>query len=454
METRRQFFIKTLFGILTAMSFQRNLFAKAPVIRKITKENRCKLYRAINGKPADNLAKVIELIGGVEKNIGTDDVVLIKPNLQWWNHGAPNLSALKMFVDLVMSRTGGFNGEIVIAENCHRGLKPWEAIRSGWVHSFNWNCDLKNINNMNDLCTLFKKKYGNQFSVCHWIDVGAGAKRVFGPGDGTGYVYCDGTGGVPLISLDNGAHGDKYRAVIMSYPIFRTDKGTIIDFKNGIWNKGAYTEQPLKFINFSALNHHSQYCGATSALKNYLGINDISGGPEGPPGTHNGGILTKNYYNFHQFPYNTWESGPVPGMLGAEIGVFLKTIRKADLNITTAEWIGMVSRIEPPIAHTRAVLLCKDPVALDYHATKYILYPNSRIPTHNPDNNQGSLYHDLIQCAEKSGYIFDEKNVAVVSYDFNTKSLQDGNNLVLKGDIKWWGNNIKSLTKYMMLRFL
>lgn len=454
MENRRQFFFKTFFGILTAMSFKRNLFAKAPARPKKTEEVICKLYRAINGKPADNLDKVIELLGGIEKIIGTDDVVLIKPNLQWWNHGASNLSALKMFVDLVMNRTGGFNGEVIIAENCHRGLKPWEASRSGWVHGFNWNCDLQNIKNMNDLGTLLKKEYGSQFSTCHWIDVAAGAKRVFGPEDGTGYVYCDGTGGVPLISLDNNVPGDKFRAVIMSYPIFQTDKGTIIDFKNGIWENGAYTEQPLKFINFSALNHHSRYSGATSALKNYLGISDISGGPEGPHETHNGGMLTENYYNFHQFPFNTWESGPVPGMMGAEIGLFLETIRKADLNITTAEWTGMISRIEPPIAHTRAVLACKDPVALDYHAAKYILYPNSRIPIHNPDHRQGPLYQDLVRCAEKSNNIFDEKHVGVVSYDFNKNSFQDDSSLDIEGDIKWWGNNFKSLVKYMALRFL
>jgi uncharacterized protein (DUF362 family) len=30
-----------------------------------------------------NLAKVIEMMGGIENLIGPDDVVVIKPNLQW-----------------------------------------------------------------------------------------------------------------------------------------------------------------------------------------------------------------------------------------------------------------------------------------------------------------------------------------------------------------------------------
>jgi len=145
-------------------------------------------------------------------------------------------------------------------------------------------------------------------------------------------VYCDGTGGAPLISFNNGAKGDDFREVIMTYPIFKTDKGTIIDFKNGVWNKGSYTEQSLLFINFAALNHHSDYVGATGAIKNYFGITDISGGGDGK--------LADKYNNFHSFAFNKWDVGPVPGMLGAEVAMFMNTIRRADLNITTAEWVG------------------------------------------------------------------------------------------------------------------
>ncbi|MEF9427325.1 MAG: hypothetical protein L0956_09215, partial [Candidatus Mariimomonas ferrooxydans] len=131
-----------------------------------------------------------------------------------------------------------------------------------------------------------------------------------------------------LITCDNGLHGERYRATIMTYPVFSTDRGTIIDFKNGIWERGVYTGQPLSFINFAALNHHSTFSGATSAVKNYLGVTDLSGGPD----PHNGGLLTGNYYNFHSFPFDKWAPGPEPGMLGAEISTFMKTIRKADLN--------------------------------------------------------------------------------------------------------------------------
>ena len=140
------------------------------------------------------------------------------------------------------------------------------------------------------------------------------------------------------------------------------------------------TMSRLKFINFAALNHHSTYCGFTSLIKNYLGVSDLSGGPD----PSNGGKLTDRYYNFHSFPFNKWAPGPQPGMIGAEVGVFLRTIRKADLNIVTAEWIGLADRIDPPVVRTRTILASTDPVALDYHSAKYVLYPNSLITFSRP----------------------------------------------------------------------
>ena len=273
-------------------------------------------------------------------------------------------------------------------------------------------------------------------------------KRVFIPQDGPGYVYCDGTGGVPLIAIDNGLNGSDYRAVIMSYPVLKTDKGTVIDFKNGIWQKGDYTNQPFKFINFAALNHHSTYCGATSSIKNYLRISDLSGGPD----PNNGGRLTDKYYNFHSFPFNKWAPGPEPGMIGAEIAKFMNSIRKADLNITTAEWVGLASRVEAPVAYTRAILVCQDPVAMDYHATKYLLYSNSKLSIHNPDDERSPLHQYLKKCAQEGGGIFDEGKVAVQSWDMENSRYQRADELVIRAK-KEWGTNPKAILKLLVLRY-
>ena len=402
------------------------------------------IYRCLNGKPAENMSKVIDLMGGIDKIISMHDVVVIKPNVQWWNQGAPNIAAVDALVSMIVNRPGGFHGEVVLAENNHRLDKPWE--RAGWSTSFVRNSDLHGVSNYNQLVDCLKKKFADRFSVCHWIDIGAGAKRVFSPADGNGYVLCDGTGGVPLLTASNGLCNEKRREVIMSYPIFKTDRGTIIDLKNGIWSKSSYTGQPLKYINCAALNHHSFYCGPTSAIKNFLGVSDISGGPD-----TNKGNLTDKYHNFHSFPFDEWVKGPVPGMLGLEIGTFFNTIRKPDLNFTTAEWIGLSSRTEPPVAHTRAICASSDPVALDYHCSKYILYPNSRSPLHNPEYTNGPFHADLVRCAQTSGYIFDEQDVDIQAFDLSKMRLQKDDELVVTGE-KFWNSDLRGLLKYIAVR--
>ena len=174
----------------------------------------CTVYRSVNGSPEENLRKIIELTGGIDRIAGTDDVVLIKPNVQWWNQGAPSLAALKAFVEAVMERAGGFHGEVVLAENCHRGPYPAASPESGWLHRFERNADIAGVQNMNDLSALLKKRYGNRFTTVHWLDVSRGGKRVFGPADGPGYVYCDGSEGVPLLACNNGLQGGQFRETI------------------------------------------------------------------------------------------------------------------------------------------------------------------------------------------------------------------------------------------------
>jgi hypothetical protein len=416
---------------------------QAPVAEKPA----CTLYRVCNGSPAATMIKLMDMMGGAGSLFGPDDIIIIKPNVQWWNQGAPNLCTLKTFIDIIMERRGGFNGEVIIGENCHRGPQPWTA--GSWAWIFKRNADIPGINTMNGLAGLLKKKYGDKFSVSHWIDVDTGGRRVCGPAEGAGYVYCDGTGGVPLLKYDNGATGNALRQVIMTYPVFTTDRGTTVDLKNGIWAKGSYTGQPLKFINFAALNHHSVYCGVTSALKNYLGISDLSGGAD----PANNGKLDGQHYNFHSFPFNNWAKGPVPGMLGGEIGYFMNTVRKADINIASAEWIGLASRTNLPAAHTRAVLACSDPVALDYHSAKYILHPNSGIAIHDPDNAAGPFYRELKKCAELTGYQFDERRVKLVSHDCGTARTAEsrGTNIIGR---KEWGTDFQTILKYMYLRFV
>jgi uncharacterized protein (DUF362 family) len=155
--------LKKLFSAKTILAFGRNIIASNNILPKQTKDHVVDLYRSINGTPAKNLIKLIEMMGGIEEIIGPDDVVVIKPNVQWWNQGVPNLLAITAFVDIVMNRSGGFRGEVIMAENCHRGKAPWK--HAGWTHEFLRNSDLKHVNNFNDLSETLKKKYGNKLEL-------------------------------------------------------------------------------------------------------------------------------------------------------------------------------------------------------------------------------------------------------------------------------------------------
>jgi len=283
------------------------------------------------------MAKVLEMLGGIERIIGKDDIVIIKPNGQQIGHNMTNTNTIKEFIDQVLNMPG-FGGEIIVAENHH--YHPHN--RAGWTTSHK-NGDY----NLNELIAHYAERGIRNVTKYHWQDAGSGHGRmVSGPGEGDGYVW------------SHEEYSYQGRKTKMTYPIFTSPcSGVTIDFKNGAWENGKYTGQPVKFINISALRHHSN-AGVTAAVKNYLGIVDLTCGYRGkePAG----------YYNFHYIAVD-WPSieilrkfmksfitskfarkqritrkiadfvGPQNGAMGGAVGYFMKTIRMADLNIIAAE---------------------------------------------------------------------------------------------------------------------
>ncbi|HPG41404.1 MAG TPA: T9SS type A sorting domain-containing protein [bacterium] len=351
------------------------------------------IFMARNNGPAQNMENVISQMGGISTIIQNNDIVVIKTNAQWWNQGSPNLAAMKKFIELILT-SPGFSGEVIICDNNHRA----DPLSKGaWGTTFEINSDVANVHNLVDLIDLLQSQgHANVTSYC-WNDVkNYGGTRVTGPEEGDGYVY------LTDIIYDNGASGDDHRQTIMSYPVFTSSySGITIDLKNGAWKNGQYTGQPVKLIVFSALCYHSNYAGVTSALKNHFGIVDLSGGSN--PATD--GIITGGFYNFHAFAYNWDDPGPAPGVMGGAVGTFLQQVRCADLFITTAEWVGWADRRTVSVAeHTEVILASADPVALDYYASKYVLYPvasekNENIaPYMNPDLAELPLRQYLNTC--------------------------------------------------------
>jgi hypothetical protein len=383
------------------------------------------IYQAKNGTPEQNMGKVLEMLGGIERVIGKDDIVIIKPNAQQIGHSMTNTNTIKEFIDQALN-IPGFNGEVIIAENHH--YHPDDT--AGWTTTHR-NGDF----NLNELLAYYQDKGIKNVTKYHWQDAGSGhGKTVSGPDEEDGYVWCD------------EEYSYQGRKTKMTYPVFTSPySGVTIDFKNAAWKNGKYTGQPVKFINISALRNHSN-AGVTAAIKNYLGVVDLTCGYSGkePAG----------YYNFHYIAVD-WPSlgilrkamkslitsnlmrkqkltrkiagyvGPQNGALGGAVGLFMKTIRMADLNIVAAEYAGHEGRRKPPV-HTKTVLGSTDPVALDYFAAKYVLLPlgGTRAAYNNPDNPRGTFHKYLKLCQAQGIGTLNESEIVLHRFDFNHENLK------------------------------
>jgi hypothetical protein len=428
MLSRRFFLLTSLIGILVLALYI--VIKKLNQLIKLNKPNKLDqinsfvshIYICKNGTPQQNVAKVIEMMGGIEKFIGKNDIVILKPNCQWWNQGRTNLAAMKGFIDLVLN-IPEFQGEIIIAENHHfmdESLPEGEKdnIR-GWTHLSKINGDIDGVNhNLNTLIELYHKKGYKNVTKFHWRD--GGPKRnlwgngqnggiVSSPAEGDGYIWSD------IDYIFDGFWGFKKWKVKMSYPVFTSKySGITIDFKNGAFlrdgkGSGKYLpDKPVKFINFAVLNTHGGDTGITSAIKNYMGITDLSCG--------GWGLKPEGYANVHACGgkhYEYAKAGP--------LAYFMKTIRKADLNIVTAEWVGWGSRTDITKAtRLRTILASTDPIALDYYGAKYLVYPLSKNKEHHDPDNPKSPIRKFLDLALKTlgeGTI-DEKSMKIYEYNY------------------------------------
>jgi hypothetical protein len=351
--------------------------------------------------------------------------VLLKPNAQWWNQGRTNLAAMRGFCDLVLA-IPEFAGEILICENQHfmdtsLPLGRWDDVR-GWTHVSEINGEIDGVNHtLDSLLESYRREGRTNVNKVHWRDGGpkpvpgwgnaCDGGIVRGPAEGDGYVWAEEEYRFsPLLGL-------KTWRVKMSYPVFTSPhSGLAIDLRRGAFRRdgrggGEYVSEPaVKLVNFSVLNTHPR-TGITSAVKNYMGITDLSCGyahlnPKGYSTVHDcGGRL---------FRYA--KSGP--------IGHFLRTIRRADLNLVTAEWVGWGHRTDPARAtRVRAVLGGLDPIALDYVGAKRFLLPlskNRRL--HDPDDRRSTVRKFLDLGRESSGEgALGEEEIEVIESDLATR---------------------------------
>jgi hypothetical protein len=377
--TRREF-LKAL-GVFAAIPVLGRKLSQLDLLAQ-AQNQMVDVYVARNGSPITNVSRVIEVAGGIQRFIDNDDVVVLKPNGQWPNQGYTHTQCIKALIDVILSRPGGFWGEIILMEHVHRD--PATAM-SG---SYCWNMSKSNrVNNWPDknyfeLIADYQNRGFPNVTADPLYDSGQpNWEKVTGPasvGSGKqGWVHT---------SYTTAANG---RTVDLSYPILRSSySNKLIDLKNGVWQGGTYTGQKVKLIFLPTLNNHGSfnyedYAGPTSALKTHIGIVDF-------------GNLT--HYSLHSVGYDSPIS---PQAMGESVGYLVTQLLTPAFYLTCAEFTGYRSRTDTSAAHTKTVGLCTDPVTLDYWMCKYVMYPCATSQAFmNPDNNN-NLRKALVGCYSK-----------------------------------------------------
>jgi len=345
-------------------------------------ETEAEIFYASGADPAGNIRRLVESLGGMENLIGPDDVVVLKPNSQWWHQGMTNTDAMAEFIRMIIEQPG-FAGEVIIADN-HQDTNK---------NSRGWTTEKRNGRfNYNELIRYFNVSGHANVTKYHWHPAGPNPEplQFAGSGnrirrhvsEGDGYIWPENEELAYVCPYGN--------RTILAYPVFTSAySGLTIDLKDGVYAGGEYTGQPLKLINFAALNHHGPYAGVTASVKNFMGVVDMSCGypapyPEGTYNTHHIGAtptfkwLARYRSTLKDLPFFS-EIYEHPRVFhfrytGGVLGRFMKKIRRADLNIITAVRVGWGSRIAPRMASSaEAIIASTDPVALDFWAASNIL---------------------------------------------------------------------------------
>ncbi len=268
--------------------------------------------------------------------IAANDVVLIKVNAQWKYRGCTNSDVVRGLIQRLLEHPDGFTGEIVIVENGQgRGSLDCNT-------SSSYGGDTSVHANAND----------ERHTFLYLVN------QVFRDARVSAYLF-DPIRGRFISDSDHTTDGyRKFENV--SYPCFTTAGGRRVELREGVWNGSQY-ESRLKLINVPVLKHHDTGGSEiTGAVKLFYGLLSMSDG--------NG---TRHY------------SG-----LGDSCGRMIVSVRTPVISITDAIWVSHKAIGGYPESQTRRLnqlLASQDPIALDYYAAKYVLYPIDNNPRHAPD---------------------------------------------------------------------
>jgi uncharacterized protein (DUF362 family) len=277
-------------------------------------------------------------LSGPSGMIEPNDVVLIKVNAQWKYRGCTNSDLIRGIIQRILDHPDGFAGEVVIFENGQgRGSLNCDT-------SSSYGGDTAVHANAND----------ESHSFLYLVNAIFNDPRVSA-------FLLDTIGATFIEATDHSTNGYRIYENV-SYPCFTTagPQHHRVELMDGIWKEGGYTEN-LKLINVPVLKHHdTEGSEITASLKHFYGVVSMSDGQGG----------------FRHY-----------GGLGETCGKMIVSVRTPVLNIIDATWVSYSSITGYPASTTfraNQILASQDPVALDYRAAKYILYPVDNNPRHDP----------------------------------------------------------------------
>lgn len=268
---------------------------------------------------------------GTDGLVARDDVIIVKVNSQWDQRGGSNTDLIKSIIEAIVEHPDGFTGEIVVADN---GQAQFGAKRRGGSLDWDKNNARDRSQSMQKIVHMFSGSF--RVSTYLWDTITRNRVKEYSEGDlEDGYIL-------------NSTPSPRTKIQI-SYPKFKTEFGTYISFKKGIWKeeRKIYDSEKLKVLNVPVLKPHSIY-GVTGATKHYMGVASDK--------------LTKR---------TAHNSVGLGGM-----GTQMVRTRIPVLNILDAIWVS--PRNGPGVSYSQAVennmiLASTDPIALDYWASKNIL---------------------------------------------------------------------------------
>ena len=310
-------------------------------------------------------AKKGGVLGGPDGLIAVDDIVLIKVNAQWKCRGGTNTDLLRGLVHRILQHPEGFRGEVVLFENGQNRPAAFDGV----------GCD-ENKDEYKPFPELKGKvmvnaEEQNVLTIAYLVG------KVF-DGKPVSSFLLDPFTDTWITENDHTTNG--YRRVgspgtpCVSYPCFTTANGNRVELKEGRWTGSGYA-QNVKLINCAVLKDHSGDIGMTGALKIVYGTLSMRDGTS----------ALRHYAD-----------------LGSQCAKMWTLVRIPDLNILDCIWVSYGSMeldgqhvsgcigYPPAITSRQNILLAGlDPLAIDYHANKHILFPlgGNSAKFHDPDNN-------------------------------------------------------------------